>query len=132
MRLLSLISQLGVVLMVLSPVVALRFGWDVFFPVTITSLIGAVIGLVFRALPAHREADQITAELIRDLVSADQRRRELVLSEFSESERKLFSAETALSGEKPAVSRPGLNQHSRDRLIGFLGILLKSSLSKTT
>lgn len=131
MGLFSLISQLGVVLMVLSPAVALRFGWNVFFPVAITSLVGAVIGLFFRALAAHREANRITAELIRDLVSADQRRRELVLSEFSESERKLFSAETALSREKPAVSRPGLNRHSRDRLIGFLGMVLKSSLSKT-
>ena len=83
MGLLAIISDLGVVLMILSPVAALRFGWEVFFPVAITSIVGALICLFVRALAAEMVARCVAEDLVQDLVSADERRLELVLAELS-------------------------------------------------
>lgn len=77
------------------PIAALCFGSEVFFPVAMTSIVGAVICLIFRALNTQIFVGQVTAELVCDLASADTDRRELVLSELNAVERKLFLAKIA-------------------------------------
>jgi hypothetical protein len=79
--------------MTLSPVLALGFGWEVFFPVALTSVLGGTICLVGKSMSTHMFVGQLTAELVQDLVCADKDRRDLVLSELNEAERNWFLAE---------------------------------------
>jgi hypothetical protein len=88
-------AKLGTVLIVFSPVVALGFGSEVFFPVAITSALGGVICLICKSLTSQRVIRRITTELVHDLVSADIDRRNPVLSELDPVERQLFVLEIA-------------------------------------
>jgi hypothetical protein len=81
--------------MIISPVAALCFGSEVFFPVAVTSAIGGLICLIFRALSTQMFVGQVTSELVRDLVSAEIDRRKLVLSELTAAERRLFLSKIA-------------------------------------
>jgi hypothetical protein len=88
-------SHLGTALMIISPVITIGFGSEVFFPVAVTSVLGGVICLIFKSLTTHMVVGQITAELLNELISADADRRELVLSELDLVERKWFVIEIA-------------------------------------
>lgn len=79
--------------MILSPILALGFGWEAFFPVALTSLLGGGICLMGESLSAHMFVGQLTAELVQDLVLADEERRDLVLANLSATERDWFLAE---------------------------------------
>jgi len=92
--------------MIVSPVVALCFGLEVFFPVAVTSAIGGLICLIFRAFSTQMFVGQLTTELVRDLVSAEMDRREWVLSELKPAERKWFLAQIARIEPAPVVVKP--------------------------
>ncbi len=79
--------------MIVPPIVSSGFGWAVFLPMVLASVLGAVICVVGRALSTRVLVGQVTAELICDLASADEQRRELVLSELKETERRWFLSE---------------------------------------
>jgi hypothetical protein len=74
--------------------IALFFGWEVFFPVAIISLIGGFICIASTQICVG----QLTAELIQDLVSADKDRLDLVLAVLTETERDWFLAELPRAG----------------------------------
>jgi len=84
-------SLLGTALMIISPVIALGFGSEVFFPVAITSVLGGLFCLICMLLTRHMVVGQITDELLNDLVSANTDERELVLSKLNPVERKWFA-----------------------------------------
>jgi hypothetical protein len=88
-------SRLGTAMMILAPGVALGFGSEVFFPVAVTSIVGALICLTSQALATHMTVGRVTDKLVRDLISANMDQRELVLSGLKEAERKWFRAEIA-------------------------------------
>jgi hypothetical protein len=96
-------SPLGTALMIISPVVALGFGSKVFFPVAVTSVLGGVICLIYKSVTTHMVVRQLTAELVNDLVFADTDRRELVLSELNQAERKWFVLEIARVEAEPVL-----------------------------
>jgi hypothetical protein len=86
-------TNIGYVLMTLSPILALSFGWDAFFPVALTSLLGGMICLMGQSMSTQMVVGELTAELVEDLVFADKDRRDLVLARLSEAERNWFLAE---------------------------------------
>ena len=86
-------SNLGFALMMLSPMLALGFGWEAFLPVALTSVLGGAICLLGKDLSTRMEVGQLTAELLQDLASADKDRRDLVLAELNEAEAERFLAE---------------------------------------
>lgn len=79
--------------MALSPILALCFGWEAFFPVALVSLFGGAVCLAGKCLSTHMAVGQLTAELLQDLVSADKDRRDLVLAQLNEAEANWFLAE---------------------------------------
>jgi hypothetical protein len=79
--------------MILSPILALGFGWQAFFPVALTSLLGGGMCLIGKTLSARMLIGQLTAELIQDLAVADKERRDAVLNCLSATERDWFLAE---------------------------------------
>ena len=79
--------------MSLSPILALGFGWEAFSPLALTSVLGGVICLMGKSMSTHMAVGQLTAELVQDLVSADEHRRDLVLAELNEAEANWFLAE---------------------------------------
>jgi hypothetical protein len=88
------IPTLGVALMVLSPVLALGLGGsEAFFPVVGLSLLGTLACLMGEDTSAQIGIGQLTAELVQELASADQRDRELVLGCLNKRERDWFLAE---------------------------------------
>src|ERR1019366_9986996 len=93
MRSICKVSNLGFALMAFSPILALGFGWDAFFPVALTSVFGGMICLMGKSMSTHMVVGQLTAELVQDLVSADEDRRDLVLAELNEAEAYWFLAE---------------------------------------
>src|ERR1017187_61969 len=93
MRSICKVSNLGFALMAFSPILALGFGWDAFFPVALTAVFGGMICLMGKSMSTHMVVGQLTAELVEDLVSADKDRRDLVLAELNEAEANWFLAE---------------------------------------
>jgi hypothetical protein len=86
--------DVGIALMIISPIMALVFaGWEAFFPVSLISLLGRTVCSISQGLCLQMSAGQRTAELIQDLVSADQHNRELVLACLNQREREWFLAE---------------------------------------
>lgn len=79
--------------MTFSPILALGFGWEAFFPVALTSVLGGMICLMGKSMSTHMVVGQLTAELVQDLVSADEDRRDLVLAELNEAGAYWFLAE---------------------------------------
>lgn len=79
--------------MAFSPVLALGFGWEAFFPVTLASVFGGMICLVGKSTCTQMAVGQLTAELVQDLVTADNDRRDLVLAELNEAEANWLLAE---------------------------------------
>jgi hypothetical protein len=61
--------------------------------VALTSVLGGMILFIAKSASTHMFAGQLTAELVQDLVLADQDRRDLVLAELSNRERDWFLAE---------------------------------------
>jgi hypothetical protein len=86
-------SNLGFALMTLSPVLALGFGWEAFFPVAIASVLGGAVCLAGKSMSTHMAVGQLTAVLVQDLVSAEKDRRDLVLAQLDEAEANWFLAE---------------------------------------
>src|SRR6266404_5044716 len=70
------LSHLGFAMMVCSPVMALGLGWEAFFPVALTSIIGGTIVLAGKSVSTHMFVGKLTAELVQDLVFADKDRRD--------------------------------------------------------
>jgi hypothetical protein len=93
MRSIWRISNLGLPLMIISPILALGFGWEAFFPVALTSLLGGTIFVMGKGTSPDMFVGHLTAELVQDLVSADNNRRNLVFAELNEAERNWFLAE---------------------------------------
>jgi hypothetical protein len=87
------LSNLGFALMTFAPFLALGFGWEAFFPVAMTSVLGGTICLMGKSMSAYMFVGQLTAELVQDLVCADKETRDLVLAELNEAERDWFLAE---------------------------------------
>jgi hypothetical protein len=85
--------KFGIGLMVLSPLVACCLGWEAVFPVAITSLLGGIVCFMGRGFCTQMHVGEVTAELVQDLVSADQHHRELVLACLSKTEGDWFLAE---------------------------------------
>lgn len=85
--------KLGIGLMILSPFLACFWGWEAFFPVAVTSLLGGMVCLMGQNFCTQMHVDQLTAELVQELVSADQHDRELVLASLGKTEREWFLAE---------------------------------------
>ena len=79
--------------MAFSPVMALGFGWEVFFPAALTSLLGGMICLMGQSTSTDLSVGRLTAELVQDLVFADKDRRDLVLTGLNVAERNWFLAE---------------------------------------
>ena len=75
----------GATLMVAAPLLAMGFGFQVFFPVALISVTGAVICVFSSALASRLVTGQIALRLIQDLASADADRRALVLAELNET-----------------------------------------------
>jgi hypothetical protein len=86
-------SNLGFAMMICCPVVALGLGWEAFFPVALMSILGGTILLVGKSVSTQVFVEKLTAELVHDLVLADQDRRDLVLGELKVAEGKWFLAE---------------------------------------
>lgn len=86
-------SNLGITLMTLSPLLALFFGWEAFFPLALTSILGAATCIVGKTFSTHMLVGWLTAELVQDLVSADRQRRDSVLGVLTAAERDWFLAE---------------------------------------
>jgi len=79
--------------MTISPILALGFGWEAFFPAALTSVLGGMICLMEGSAFPQMSVGRLTAELIQDLVYADKDRRDFVLAELNEAERSWFLAE---------------------------------------
>ena len=79
--------------MICSPVLAIGFGWEAFFPVALTSILGGTILLMGQSLCTQMFVGQVTAELVQDLVFADKDRRDLVLGRLEKAEADWFLAE---------------------------------------
>jgi hypothetical protein len=91
-------SNLGLLLMLCSPVLALAFaGWAAFFPVALASIGSWVICFLVDSTATNMLSGQLSAELIQDLVSVDQERRGLVLARLNPTERDWFLAELPLA-----------------------------------
>ena len=86
-------SHLGYALMAFSPVMALGFGWEVFCPVALISLLGGVICFMGQSTSTDLSVGQFTAKLVQDLAFADKDRRDLVLGRLNAAERNWFLAE---------------------------------------
>jgi hypothetical protein len=86
-------SNLGFVMMLCPPLLALPFGVEAFFPVVFTSILGGTVLLLSKSLTTQVLVGQLTAELVEDLVSAEKDRRDLVLAELKEAEGNWFLAE---------------------------------------
>jgi hypothetical protein len=86
-------SNFGLTLMTISPILALGFGWEAFFPAALTSVLGGTICLMGKSMSPHLSVGRLTAELIQDLVYADKDRRDLVLAELNDAKRNWFLAE---------------------------------------
>jgi hypothetical protein len=80
-------------MMTLSPVVALGFGWEAFFPVALTSVLGGAACLAGISMSTHMAVGQLTAELVQYLVSADKDRRDSALAQLNEAVSNWFMAE---------------------------------------
>ena len=80
-------------LMILSPLFACLWGWEAFFPVAVTSLLGGMVNLMGQNFCTQMHVGQLTAEMVQGLVSADQHDRQLVLASLSKTERAWFLAE---------------------------------------
>jgi hypothetical protein len=93
MRSIWRMSNVGFLLMTISPILALGFGWEAFFPAALTSGLGAPICLMGKSMSPRKSVGQLTAELMQDLVFAEKDRRDLVLAELNEGERNWFLAE---------------------------------------
>ena len=93
MRSIRKLPNIGVAMMICCPVLALGWGWEAFFPVALTSILGGAVLLVSKSLCTHMAVGQLTAELVQDLVCADQDRRDTVLAQLKEPERNWFLAE---------------------------------------
>jgi len=102
-RLTKKIPNVGFALMICCPVLALGWGWEAFFPVAFTSILGATVLLVSRSLCTHMFVGQLTAELVQDLAPAEKDRRAPVLAQLKEAERNWFLAE--LPGGKAELRR---------------------------
>ena len=85
--------KFGIGLMLLSPLLACFWGLEAFFPVAAASLLGGIVCFVGRSFCTQVHVGEITAELVQELVSADQHHRELVLACVSKTERQWFLAE---------------------------------------
>jgi hypothetical protein len=81
--------------MLSTPVVALLFGFEAFFPVAIASIIGALIWLAGATLASQTAVDRLANDLIYDLAGSDKERRQLVCSELNPTERKRVLSEIA-------------------------------------
>ena len=79
--------------MILSPVVACLWGWEAFFPTAVTSLLGAMVCLMGQCFCTQIHVGELTAELVQEMVSADQHDRELVMASVCKAEREWFLAE---------------------------------------
>jgi hypothetical protein len=87
------VSNLGLLLMVCSPIIALGFGWEAFFPVALTSVLGGVLCLLVHSMSKRLFVGQLTAELIQDLATAEEDRQDAVLAVLNKTERDWFLAE---------------------------------------
>ncbi|MGA9778457.1 MAG: hypothetical protein ACLPRE_00505 [Limisphaerales bacterium] len=88
------VSNLGIALAILSPFFALSLGGlEAFLPVALVSVLSATICLIGESISTHLFVGHLTAELVQDLVSADEERLDLVLAELNETERDWFLAE---------------------------------------
>src|SRR5262249_48666499 len=85
--------RLGIGLMVLSPLLALSWGSEAFFPVAAASLLGGIACFAGRSLCTQINVGQITAELVQELVCANERDRKIVLACLSQREREWFLVE---------------------------------------
>ena len=85
--------KFGVGLMILSPLLACFWGLEAFFPVAAASLIGGMVCFLGRSFSTQMQVGQITAELVQELVCADQHHREPVLACLTKTEREWFLAE---------------------------------------
>lgn len=85
--------KFGIGLMILSPLLAGFWGLEAFFPVAAMSLLGGMVCLVGRSFCTEMQVGQTTAELVQELVCADQHHRELVLACLSETDQEWFLAE---------------------------------------
>lgn len=87
-------SNLGIVLAISSPFMALACaGLEAFVPVALSSVSCAVICFLVHALSTQMVVGTLTAELVQDLVCADEERRDLVLGCLSKKEQDWFLAE---------------------------------------
>lgn len=75
----------GATLMVAAPLLAMGFGFQVFFPVGLISVTGAVICVFSSARASRLVTGQLAFRLMQDLASADADRRALVLAELNET-----------------------------------------------
>jgi hypothetical protein len=75
-------SYLGLALMTFSPILALAFGLEAFFPVALTSFLGGAICIMGEYVSTQIAVGQLTAELLQDLASAEKERRDAVLAEL--------------------------------------------------
>lgn len=66
----------------LSPVVALSFGIEAFFPVLLTSVCGGAVCLLVRLVSLDLDTRSSKNNLLQDLITADRDRRDLVLGEL--------------------------------------------------
>jgi hypothetical protein len=85
--------RFGIGLMLLSPLLALSWGSEVFFPVAAASLLGGLACFGGRSLCTQMNVGQITAELVQELVCATERDRKAVLASLSRREREWFLVE---------------------------------------
>jgi hypothetical protein len=81
--------KFGIGLMILSPLLAGFWGLEAFFPVAAMSLLGGMVCLVGRSFCTEMQVGQTTAELVQELVCADQHHRQLVLAELPRAEAEL-------------------------------------------
>jgi hypothetical protein len=88
------LSNLGIVLAILSPILAMFFGgWEAFLPVALCSVLSAAICLIGETMSTNLFVAHLTSGLVQDLVSADTDRRDLVLARLNATERDWFLAE---------------------------------------
>src|SRR5579859_8068833 len=93
MHLLLNSPKLGISLVVLAPLLACLWGWEAFFPVAATSLLGGLLCFMSQSFCSQMEVGQMAAELVQALVSVDQQERDLVLAGLPKREREWFLAE---------------------------------------
>jgi len=85
--------RFGIGLMLLSPLLALGWGSEAFFPVAAASLLGGMVCFAVRSLCTQMKIGQITAELVQELVCANERDRKIVLASLRKREREWFLVE---------------------------------------